>query len=165
MDGRNLGSDPGTIKVDLHTSPGWSLFSPAVKHWKSMVVLFVFMSIWLKKMVNGWKCELLVQRMEFDKCITFHNVQIEEREKVANAVVGNLSVTGFGKNEIKYCSFRAMSPFSSSLKIITFCKLLMYQLYFCNIPAVYVSTHFQIVQTTNPVMFSKCTKASFPNDC
>lgn len=27
-----------------------------------------------------------MQRMEFDKCVTFHYVQIEETEKVANAV-------------------------------------------------------------------------------
>lgn len=53
-----------------------------------------------------------MQRMEFENC-TLHNVQIEGRKKVASAVGGNLADTGFGKNENKYCSFRAMSPFSS----------------------------------------------------
>lgn len=73
------------------------------------MVLFVFISILLKKrgmdenvsyLYKGWKC------------VTFHNVQTEEREKVANAIGGYLAVT-FGKNENECCSFRTTSPFSS----------------------------------------------------
>lgn len=54
-----------------------------------------------------------VQRKKFRKCVSFYNVQNEETEKVCNAVSGNPAVIGFGKYENKYCSFNAMSPFSS----------------------------------------------------
>lgn len=78
-----------------------------------MVVLLVFMSILLKKWGMDENVSYFVQRKKFKKCVSLYNVQNEETEKVCSAVGGNLAVTGFGKYENKYCSFNAMSPFSS----------------------------------------------------